>query len=70
MTKRTWTLIAFLVNLALLPLVLATPDRAAASPKSILFHCCKGTAAGGDYCCYYCCVFNFNCFEDEHCEEL
>lgn len=69
-TRLLWILLAVVVNIALLPLALATPKNAAAvSTSRFLFHCCKQTVAGDPYCCGYCCMFRFNCLNDGHCGE-
>ena len=68
MKKRSWMMIAFLANLALLPLVLATPEKAAAAGSSAFFPCCKETSTGRDFCCSRCCVFTWNCMGHAHCE--
>ena len=69
MKKRLlWILLAVAANVALLPLTLATPaNAAAASSSGLFFHCCKNTAGGDPYCCGYCCVFSFNCLDDDMC---
>lgn len=68
--KLLWILLAVVVNIALLPLALATPKNAAAvSNSGFFFHCCKQTVAGDPYCCGYCCIFSFNCLNDSHCGE-
>ena len=68
MSKKSWIMIAFLANLALLPLVLATPGSATAvGPKSFFFHCCSETPSGTDYCCYSCCIFTWDCLRHAHC---
>ena len=47
-----WILIAFLANLALLPLATGAPaGRAQEAREAILFDCCKKTKAGRPYCC-------------------
>lgn len=71
MKKRLlWVLLAVAVNVALLPLTLATPANAvAAASSAFLFHCCKQTVAGDAYCCGNCCMFRFNCLDDDMCGE-
>ena len=69
--KPTWILIAFLANLALLPLATGEPEaRAAESHKPLLFHCCKKTKSGKPYCCNRCCLFVWNCLNHETCQKL
>lgn len=69
-TKKTWTMIAILANLVLLPLALATPDRTAASSSGVFFPCCQGTATGIEYCCSRCCIFTWDCMAHDHCGEM
>jgi len=67
--KPTWILLAFLVNLALLPLVTgASEGRAQEQRSALLFHCCKKTTSGRPYCCDRCCLFVWNCLNTETCE--
>lgn len=66
--KPTWILIAFLANLALLPLVMA-PEGRAQGRADPLYHCCKKTLSGNRYCCERCCVFTYNCKSHEHCKK-
>ena len=69
--KPTWILIAFLANLALLPLVAAAPGegRARENREAIFFNCCKKTTAGRPYCCDRCCFFTWNCQVSEDCAD-
>ena len=71
MKKRLlWVLLAVVANIVLASLALGTPkNAAAASSSSFLYHCCKQTVMGDPYCCGYCCLFRFNCFDDHHCGE-
>ena len=64
--KPTWILVAFLANLALLPLVVAPEGRAQGRGEP-LYDCCKKTPSGNRYCCEWCCVFTWNCKNDEMC---
>lgn len=66
--KSTWILIVFLANLALLPFAMATEGRAQGGGNP-LFHCCKKTPTGDRYCCYWCCVFTYNCKEHKDCKK-
>ena len=67
--KRTWMFIAFLANLALLPLVVGAPEgRAQERGKSLFFPCCKKTSFGKRYCCDGCCLFTWDCSNHETCE--
>ena len=66
--KPTWILIAFLANLALLPLVTGATEGRAQERSALLFHCCKKTATGRPYCCDRCCLFVWNCLTTETCE--
>lgn len=65
MKKRLkWIAFAALANVAVLPLTFATPrDAGAVSRESFFYHCCKETVSGDGYCCLYCCLFRFNCFD-------
>ena len=65
--KPTWILVAFLANLALLPFVVAPEGRAQERGDGIVFDCCKKTTSGRPYCCGRCCVFVWNCLNDEVC---
>ena len=66
--KPTWILIVFLANLALLPFAMATEGRAQGRGDPPYYHCCKKTPSGNRYCCYWCCVFTYNCKRDENCK--
>ena len=67
--KPTWILIAFLANLALLPLVTgASEGRAQEARSAFFFDCCQETTAGRSYCCDRCCLFVWNCLTTETCE--
>lgn len=67
--KPTWILVAFLANLALLPLVVRPPEgRAQQRGESVFFPCCKKPAFGKRYCCDRCCVFTWNCTNHATCE--
>ena len=67
--KPTWILVAFLVNVALLPLCTgASEGRAQEARSALLFHCCKKTTSGRPYCCNRCCLFVWNCLTHETCE--
>lgn len=67
--KPVWILIAFLANLALLPLVAGVPaGRAQEARAAIFFHCCKKTQYGRPYCCDRCCFFTWDCRNNELCE--
>lgn len=66
--KTNWILIAFLINLALLPLVLAAAAEAKAErSSSFVFACCRETNAGDPYCCDRCCVFTWDCLRADMC---
>ncbi len=70
MKKRTWTLVALLINICLLPLVLAPPGEAAAAGSGrFFFPCCQETAVGEPYCCDGCCVLTWNCRGHDTCGE-
>ena len=67
-TKRTWTLAALLVNICLLPLVLAPPREAAAERRArFFFPCCQESARGEPYCCDGCCIFTWDCRRHDTC---
>ena len=66
--KPTWILVAFLANLALLPMVMA-PEGRAQGHGSPLYHCCQETKAGKRYCCESCCVLTWNCEKHEDCRK-
>ena len=69
-TRLMWVLLAVVVNIVLASLAYGSPKNAAAASSSGLFyHCCKETAIGDPYCCGYCCLFRFDCFNDSHCGE-
>ena len=69
MKKRLlWVLLAVAANVALLPLTLPA-NAAAASSSGFLFHCCRQTVAGDPYCCGNCCMFTFDCLDDDMCGE-
>ena len=65
--KPTWILVAFLANLALLPLVVAPEGRAQGRGEP-LYNCCKKTVSQNRYCCERCCVFTWNCKRDANCK--
>ena len=69
--RLIWTLVALLVNLALLPLVVATSRRAAAGSNTngIFFPCCEETPGGAGYCCDGCCIFTWNCSDQQTCRK-
>ena len=68
--RRTWILVAFLANLALMPLALAVPEGSAQQRSArVIYHCCKKTTTGRPYCCNRCCVFRWNCLDHEICEK-
>ena len=67
--KPVWILIAFLANLALLPLVAGVPQgRAQEARAAFFFDCCQKTRYGRPYCCDRCCIFTWNCLSNEACE--
>ncbi|MDE2762702.1 MAG: hypothetical protein OXQ94_00485 [Gemmatimonadota bacterium] len=67
--KSTWILVAFLANLALLPLVFGPPEgRAQQRAESVFFPCCKKTSFGKRYCCNRCCILVWNCQSHLDCE--
>ena len=63
--KTNWILIAFLINLALLPLALAAAEKAI--ERSFFFACCQDSSTGDSYCCDRCCVFTWNCLRADMC---
>ena len=65
--KPTWILLAFLANLALLPFVVAPEGRAQERGDPFFYSCCKETSAKKRYCCERCCIFTWNCKNDEMC---
>ena len=69
MKKNTnWLLIAFLINLALLPLALAAAEKATATRSSgVFFACCRDSSAGDSYCCDRCCIFTWDCLRHDMC---
>lgn len=67
--KRAWIFVAFLVNLALLPMVVGVPrGQAQERGDRMVFPCCKKATSGKRYCCRKCCVLVWNCMSHRNCE--
>ena len=64
--KTTWIGLAVIVNALLLAFNLGAPREAAAG-SSRMYHCCKESSKGGEYCCERCCWIAWGCGDKETC---
>jgi len=65
--KTTWITIAAIVNVLLLPFTLGCPQEASAWSSCHMYHCCKESSKGEEYCCERCCWISWGCGDKETC---